>query len=176
MANKDALRELQTRLAERLQAARAAGVGAAWLACEAGGRRYLFPLGQSGEIVPWIAPQAVPYVLPWFLGVANVRGDLYGVVDLASFATGKPPRAVGEMARTQMRMLGFNAALDMRCLLLVDRLAGLKQRSGFVSSHKANADSPAYFGHVFLDEEGVEWQEINLQLLAETPEFLGIAA
>ena len=49
MANREALRELQSRLASRLQAARTEGVQAAWLAVEAAGRKYLFPLTQSGE-------------------------------------------------------------------------------------------------------------------------------
>ena len=50
MANREALRELQSRLAGRLQAARTEGVQASWLAVEAGGSRYLFPRAQSGEI------------------------------------------------------------------------------------------------------------------------------
>ena len=42
--------------------------------------KYLFPLGHAGEIFPWTPPQPVPYTEPWFLGVANLRGGLYGVV------------------------------------------------------------------------------------------------
>ena len=76
MANRQALRELQTRLAERLQVARTQGVAAAWLAVEAGGQKYLFPLSQSGEIFPWVSAQPVPYTQPWFVGVANLRAVL----------------------------------------------------------------------------------------------------
>jgi twitching motility protein PilI len=61
MANREALRQLQSRLASRLQAARSEGVQASWLAVEAAGARYLFPLAQSGEIFPFISAQAVPY-------------------------------------------------------------------------------------------------------------------
>src|SRR6476661_1398918 len=91
MANREALRELQSRLASRLQAARTEGVPASWLAVESGGRKFLFPLSQSGEIFPYTSAQAVPYTQSWFLGVANLRGGLYGVVDLASFVGGKAP-------------------------------------------------------------------------------------
>ena len=85
MANREALRDLQSRLAGRLQAARSEGVKvAAWLAVQAGGRNYLMPLGQSGEIFPWAGVQPVPYTKPWFLGIANLRGTLAGVIDLAS--------------------------------------------------------------------------------------------
>jgi twitching motility protein PilI len=86
MANREALRELQTRLASRLQAARSEGTSvSSWLAVESGGSFYLLPLAQSGEIFPWVTVQPVPYTQGWFLGVANLRGGLHGVIDLAVF-------------------------------------------------------------------------------------------
>ena len=85
MANREALRELQTRLASRLQAARTEGMSVAWLALRVGGMNLLFPLGQSGEIFPLTSLQPVPYSRAWFRGVLNIRGGLYGVVDLAAF-------------------------------------------------------------------------------------------
>src|SRR3954470_24498959 len=91
MANREALRELQTRLATRMQAARAEGVQASWLAVEAAGTRYLFPLAQAGEIFPFASTHPVPYTRPWFLGVANLRGGLYGVVDLAAYVGNRQP-------------------------------------------------------------------------------------
>ena len=67
-------------LAGRLQAARSEGVSvAAWLAVQAGGRDYLLPLNQAGEIFPWTGVQPVPYTQAWFLGIANLRGALMGV-------------------------------------------------------------------------------------------------
>jgi twitching motility protein PilI len=88
MANREALRELQSRLASRLQAARTEGVQASWLAVEAAAQVPV-PAAQSGEIFPYRPAQHVPYTQPWFLGVANLRGGLYGVVDLASYVTGQ---------------------------------------------------------------------------------------
>ena len=77
MANREALRELQTRLASRLQAARSEGLSVRWLAAQVGGTRYLFPLAQAGEIFPWTTVQPAPYTKPWFMGVANLRGGLH---------------------------------------------------------------------------------------------------
>ena len=52
MANREALKELQTRLAARLQAAKAENITvASWLAVESGARRFLLPLAQAGEDV-----------------------------------------------------------------------------------------------------------------------------
>ena len=107
MANREALRELQSRLASRLQAARTQGVQAGWLAVEAAGRKYLFPLAQSGEIFPYSATQSVPYTHNWFLGVANLRGGLYGVVDLASFVSGQAPAQRSDAGRAESRLVGM---------------------------------------------------------------------
>src|ERR1700752_4871114 len=85
MAKKEALRELQSRLAERLQAARTEARTAHWLAVESAGHGFLLPLHEAGEIFPHTACVSVPHVAHWFLGVANLRGSLHGVVDLAAF-------------------------------------------------------------------------------------------
>lgn len=176
MANREALRELQSRLASRLQAARSEGVQASWLAVEAAGSRYLFPLAQSGEIFPFASPQPVPYTQAWFLGVSNLRGGLYGVIDLASFMAGRAPALRSDATRAESRLVALNTALEVNCALLIDRLAGLRNLDGFASSSEPPAGSPDYFGSGYTDANGVYWQEINLQSLSQQPQFLSISA
>ena len=176
MANREALRELQNRLASRLQAARAEGVQAAWLAVEAAGAKYLFPLTQSGEIFPFASPQAVPYTQAWFLGVSNLRGGLYGVVDLAGFVAGRAPAMRSDATRAESRLVALNATLEVNCALLIDRLAGLRNPNAFTASSEPAAGSPSYFGNAYTDASGAHWQEINLQALSQQPRFLSISA
>src|SRR5437899_8826764 len=134
MAKREALRDLHSRLASRLQAARTEGVQASWLAVESGGRKLLFPLAQSGEIFPFTNAQRVPYTQTWFLGVANLRGGLYGVVDLASFVGGQAPAMRSDATRAESRLIALNAAFEVNCALLVDRLAGLRNLDALSSS------------------------------------------
>jgi twitching motility protein PilI len=176
MANREALRELQSRLASRLQAARTEGVQASWLAVEAAGARYLFPLAQSGEIFPFASPQPVPYTQAWFLGVSNLRGGLYGVIDLASFMAGRAPALRSDATRAESRLVALNTVLEVNCALLIDRLAGLRNLDGFSSSSEPPEGSPDYFGSGYTDANGVYWQEINLQALSQQPQFLSISA
>ena len=137
MANREALRELQVRLAGRVQAARVEGLSvSSWLAVEAAGQSYLLPLAQSGEIFPWVVVQPVPYTQAWFLGVANLRGGLVGVVDLAGLL-GSPVQRTEQML-AESSLLAFNTALDVNAALLVDRLAGLRGTEAFVA-----AENPA---------------------------------
>ena len=175
MANREALRQLQARLAARLQAARSEGVTvASWLAVEAGGTKYLLPLAQSGEIFPWTGVLPVPYTQPWFMGVANLRGSLAAVVDF--------PRLLGRsVERTEMSLgdaslLAFNPALEVNAALLVDRLLGLRGPQDFVGMQAAPVEAPSYHGATYFDDVREPWQEIHLQNLSQDPVFLSIRA
>ncbi|GAA4418262.1 chemotaxis protein CheW [Acidovorax lacteus] len=175
MANREALRDLQARLAGRLQAAKGEDLSvSSWLAVEAAGQPYLLPLGQAGEIFPWTSTQPVPYTQSWFLGVANLRGGLVGVVDLAGLMGQSATRT--EQALADSSLLAFNAALEVNAALLVDRLAGLRSVEAFVRSELPAEDSPAYYGSVYVDAQGVRWQELDLQALSQSPVFLSISA
>lgn len=176
MANREALRELQARLASKLQAARSEGVTASWLAVRAGAANYLFPLAQSGEIFPLANVQIVPYARPWFMGVVNLRGGLYGVVDLASFMADGSTPARTEQSLAQASVITINAALELNCALMVDSLAGLRKPEAFSDAGAPPEGSPVYFGNRFTDLNGVRWQEINLQSLSQCVEFLSIGA
>lgn len=176
MANRQALRELQTRLAERLQIARTQGVAPSWLAVEAGGQKYLFPMSQAGEILPWVSTQAVPYTQDWFLGVANLRGGLFGVVDLASYVSGQPVAVKTEFARKESRLISLNAALEVNCALLIDRLSGIRNQEAFKDFAEKAPEAPDFFGNQYTDHNDNSWQEVNLQLLAQQTHFLTIGA
>lgn len=178
MANREALRELQTRLAERMQAARREQRGQSWLAVECRGHGLLFPLEQAGEIFPPTALMPVPHTRDWFVGVANLRGGLHGVVDLARFL-GLPEAAPTEAAREQTRLIALSAALGLNCALLVDRLAGLRsseQLRAEVDGHDDHTPRPAFAGARWRDADGRDWQVLDLAALARDGLFLSIVA
>ena len=172
MANKDALRELQSRLSERLSAARTQQSGKSWLAVECGGRGFLFPLREAGEIFPLASVQAVPHAQSWFLGVANLRGHLHGVVDLARFLGIEG----SEGSREQARLVGFNQQCNLNCALLVERLSGLRSEEQLTAEKDDAQARPAFVGARYRDAAGRPWQELNLVELAGNESFLKIAA
>ncbi len=176
MASREALRAFQSRLANRLQEARTAGAAAAWLAVEAADSKYLFPLNHAGEIFPWRTVHVVPHARDWFLGVVNLRGGVSGVVDLGAFVKRSPPAHRSELAQSQCRLVAFSDALTINCVLLIDKLLGLKSVESFVASNPPSADAPEFFGHSYVDSQGAAWQEINLQALSLNSQFLSISA
>jgi twitching motility protein PilI len=172
MANKQALRDLQGRLAERLQAAKARQPGKSWLAVECGGRGVLFPLRDAGEIFPLAPITPVAHAQPWFLGVANLRGHVQGVVDLGRFL-GLAPTATG---RDHARLVGFNAMYGLNCTLLVERLAGLRSQEQLTLAADENVERPPFAGARYADNAGRVWQELNLAELAKDDSFLAVVA
>lgn len=171
MTNKESITDQPTHLATRLQAAKTEGVTALWLAVRSGQRNLLFRLAQAGEIISMASIAPVPHTLEWFVGVVNLRGGLYGVVDLAGFMGDKPANA----RTAQPTAVTFNPDLELNCALIVDGLAGLRREDSFVSSEVAPVDAPMYFGPLLTDSKGEQWQEINLHLLSQCPEFLRIS-
>lgn len=178
MANRQALRDLQTRLAERLQAARTnASQGATWLAVQAGGHNYLLPLEQAGEIFPWSGVLRVPYTRSWFWGVANLRGNLAGVIDLAAYLGHAVERT--EQSLQEVSLLAINAALQVNVALVIDRLQGLRSADDFVPSAAITSDSQVepvndLLSARYTDRNGLTWQVLQLQQLVQSPDFLSI--
>lgn len=176
MAKKQSLKLLQERLAERLSAARTESLAATWLAVEAGGQRYLLPLVQSGEIFPWSSVQRVPYTKDWYVGVANLRGGLFGVIDLARLMGAGVAAAVSDRVTSDARLVSLHAALGVNAVLWVDRLLGLRSPGGFSAEAPPGPDSPLAVTRVLVDAQAQPWHELDLQRLVSEPAFLAIAA
>ena len=174
MANKEALRELQTRLAARLKTARAEAASVSWLAVECAGRGFLLPLHEAGEIFAMTSIVPVAHAKPWFLGVANLRGGLHGVVDLAAFLGVKGVERGVEPGRERVQLVAFNAALELNCALLVDRLAGLRSAAQMTAEPATAVARPAFVGEHYRDAAGREWQELRLAELARHESFLRV--
>lgn len=152
-----------------------------WLAVECAGCGLLLPLADAGEISPFTGCIDVPHTLSWYLGVANLRGQLHGVVDLPCFLglvqpTNAPPPAGGWM-------VALNARLEVNCALRVDQLAGLRKEDELVQvDADANAHDgggrPRFAGLRYREAAGSArvWQEIKLAELASDAHFLDILA
>jgi twitching motility protein PilI len=158
-ARRARLRQYQEQLLERMQAARtSSGARAHQLGVEIGGVRYLLDLVEAGEIVPLPPLAAVPLTQPWYLGLANVRGSLLGVVDLARYLDPEAAPTAGT------RLVTFSPNLGFPCALLVAKVVGLR--------HAADM-TPADGG--LRDADGQAWTPLSLAALAHEERFLQVA-
>ena len=175
MANREALRELQSRLAQRLQAARTETRSVAWLAVECAGLGVLVALPTAGEIFPLGTVLPVPHTQPWFAGVANLRGGLHGVIDLAAFLGLRPTMSASDAVRERSQLLALNANLGSHCALLIERLAGLRSADQLTADAPIEGPHPAFASGRWRDADGRVWQELDLPALARYEPFLAIA-
>jgi twitching motility protein PilI len=160
-ARRTRLRQYQEELLERMQAARTgSGARTHQLGVEIGGERYLLDLLEAGEIVPVPALTSVPLTQPWYLGLANIRGSLVGVIDLARFF-GLPDNAA--TSGSAARLVTFSPSLGMPCGFLATRVHGLRQA----------ADMTPQDGRL-VDADGNAWTPLALAALAQDERFLHV--
>lgn len=172
---RDRLRDFQAGLAEKLKRAEAAPLAVNRLGLQIGTRRLLIDLADAGEIlvVPDIMP--VPLTKSWYRGLANVRGNLFGVVDLSLFAGG-PPTPIDK----ESRLVAFSSDLRFACGILVSRMLGLRSAADLDA---VVDDQPLDDERLFApwtrarlaDAHDGRWQEIDLGALTADPRFLDIA-
>jgi twitching motility protein PilI len=164
------LRAFQQQLASRLAAKTTAQVEQSRLGLACAGAQWLIRLADAGEVIAVPSMATVPLTKPWFLGVANIRGNLYTVIDFGGFL-GHPvePPAPGT---NQVRLVLFGPrAGELRAGIVVQRVLGLRNLAELVEGEKPN-DLPQWYGARWTDREGGVWQEIDLAHLAQDPGFL----
>ncbi|KWV12518.1 chemotaxis protein CheW [Xanthomonas translucens] len=137
-----------------------------------GDRHLVSDFREVVEIVrmPPITP--VPGAQPWLLGVGNLRGNLFPVVDLKQFMEGQRTSLLEGQRVLIMRQSGGDVALT------IDELFG--QRS-FAESQAVQPGELAQgrYAH-FIDRafrgDTHDWGVFSLSLLSRTPEFRQAAA
>lgn len=175
MTRREALQDLQSRLADRLAVARTEHRGASFLAVEVAGLGLLFPLADAGEIFPATDVLPLAHTQPWFCGVANLRGGLHGVVDLGVFLGLRARPLSDAVSREAMRLLALSPTLGSMCALRVDRLAGLRGADQLSAEPAVVASRPAFAAGRWRDPQGRVWQEIDLAALTANERFLAVA-
>ena len=178
---RERLREFQTGLSEKLRRAQSTPLAVNRLGIQIGSHRLLIDLADAGEIlaVPDIAP--VPLTKNWYRGLANVRGNLIGIVDLSLFAGGS-----ATPIDKDSRVLAFSTELRFSVGILVSRMLGLRSAAdlaivdpdaGPAASAANGATDPfaPWLRSRLVDAQRVEWQELDLMALTSDERFVDIA-
>lgn len=171
MSNRLNLREFQQGLIDRIQATDTAGARVSTLGVQIAGRNYLVEMEDIAEVLPLPPLTVVPFVKPWFRGVANVRGNLYCVIDMAAYehrgatASTGPAQASGDTGNRALLVAerhGINAAL------LVDCVLGLRDARTWLQSNGVDKQIE------YSDERGTIWRKLDVRGLVGQEEFLQI--
>src|SRR5471032_2570751 len=148
MSRRVSLKEFQEGLAGRLKAAASEAAPSARLGFESGGAHWLARLDSSGEVLQVPEIQRVPLTRNWFVGVANIRGALYGITVFGAFL-GRPLTVRGP----ENRLLLIGQPHGVNCALLVARLAGLRNIVEYAAESPAELRT-AWSATAWRDGEG----------------------
>jgi twitching motility protein PilI len=166
------LQSFQQELASRLASKTAAQVESSRLGFACGGERWLIRLSDAAEVVAVPPLAAVPLTRPWFLGLANIRGNLYSVVDFAGFIGHDTLIPHGTAGQSRLILFGPRAG-DLKAGIVVQSVLGLRNLAELEPT-APEPDAPAWYGQRWIDSDGGAWQEIELARLVDDPAFLRV--
>ena len=163
------LRAFQQELATRLASKTAAQVESSRLGLACGGEQWLIRLADAGEVIAVPPIATVPLTKPWFRGLANIRGNLFSVIDFAGFLG----RGNALPASHNRLVLFGPRAGDLNTGIVVPRVLGLRNLAELAPAAAAT-EAPAWYAQRWIDADGNAWQEIDLAKLSRDPAFLQV--
>lgn len=160
MARRFSLREFQQNVLNRIQTTSGTASHISTLGVQIGDQNWLVRMSDIAEVLPLPALTHVPLTKSWFVGIANIRGNLYSISDLAAF------NGLGDTVRGQSnRVLLLAEKYAFKAGLLVTRVFGLRDSSVWRETG---------LGGQLLDERGQTWHQLNVDELVQRPDFLEI--
>ncbi len=142
-----------------------------------GGQLVLLSMTDVSEVLPVPVLQAVPLTKHWYLGVANVRGNLYSVTDLAQFLAWQPtPRSASS------RIVLINSVKTSQAAILIDAVIGLRHLTAMqplapeqtepILNNWAQQDISCFSTQVYVDPEQQDWYALDMDALVQDARFL----
>lgn len=180
MAKTSNLREFQEAILNKLKdvTSQAGVISGSRLGVVVGDKKLLVRLEQVKEALPMPYVQSVPLTAPWFSGVANIRGNLYNITDLALFLGMKPTTK-----SPMVRILLLSSEVTTQAALTVGALIGLRNIDVMqplpidktkIKEKDSDATADVFFfaEKSYQDVDGEVWLEVNFDLLVKEPAFI----
>lgn len=137
-----------------------------------GGLTLVVPMEQVREILTSVSLSRIPGAKDWVRGVANVRGNLLPILDLAGFLFGKASKMDRQSRVLVMRHRGVSAGLVVSEVLGMRHF--LEDEFSTDTSAVDKTVQPLLSG-VFR-QSGEVWGVIDIHKLVDIPEFMQVAA
>ena len=169
MARKSSLREFQQSLALRLRDAASRKTVLSRLGFQVGEEKWLVNLSDVSEVIPVPTIVPVPLTLPWYRGVANIRGKLYSIADFAAFQE-QPAIGIG----MERRVILVAEKLIEGSGFVVSRMLGLHNPEQFTPESSDTFVAKPWIKGAYRDAGGTRWYELDLSGLTRDARFLEV--
>lgn len=141
------------------------------IAFEMMGQYFVAPLGEVAEVIYPPKYTFVPNTQPWVLGLANIRGRLLSVANLAHYISGK------KTPTTRTEKVICISHDDHYVGLIVDRVLGIQhfnKKSFFSENNEINSSVKEYCQGYFHQHEQ-KWNIFLFSRLLKNPKYLNAA-
>ncbi|MDO5652227.1 MAG: chemotaxis protein CheW [Moraxella sp.] len=142
---------------------------AQWLGVvfESAGQKMVAPLGEVSEVLAMPELTPIPLTKSWLLGVANVRGRLLPLTDLAKFLGLEG----GERLKSRKVMVVDQG--ETFSGILVDQVLGISQFTStqYVAEAMPITSPFARFSHGKFKKDGDEWHVFMPSLLVQDTQY-----
>ncbi len=132
--------------------------------------RYLVRMKEISEVIQVTEIVPVPLTHPWFLGIVNVHGNLYGITDLGVYLGGE---ALPFDFRSRILLVSSNYRINSG--FIVHNLLGIRSLSEFETCQACDEQLRNGVSHIYQDKEGRTWYELDLRMFVREKRFLQIA-
>lgn len=141
------------------------------IAFEVAGQRFVAPMGEIAEILAVPDFVSIPQTKPWLLGVANVRGRLLPLTDLAKFL------GISSHETLKKRKIMVIDEDGIFSGIVVDQVLGIMQftESDYEARSLPESSPFAPYNHGVFVKDGKEWFVIMPSLLFTNTEYLNAA-
>jgi twitching motility protein PilI len=162
MSKRFNMREFQQGLLDRMQIQAESGTQVATLGIVIGQENWLVEMADISEVLALPELTYVPLTQRWYCGVANVRGNIYSITDLAAYMD------YGFTNRdAQSRVLLVGQKFNSNTGLLVAKVLGLRNSNDWQQSEQDGEVS-------YQDSGGQRWRKLDIRQLIQQPKFIQI--
>lgn len=132
--------------------------------------RYVVPMVEVSEVIAIPKLVQAPLTQPWFAGVANVRGQLYGVTDLSIYLHNKPMPY-----NLKSRILLVSQDSKTYGGFIVTQMLGIRNLSEFKLEKTSQKKMTDGVIARYRDQDGTIWHELSLFELLRNEKIFQIA-
>ena len=141
------------------------------IAFEMMGQYFVAPLGEVSEVIYPPKYTSVPNTQNWVVGLANIRGRLLSVSDLAHYISGKKSQ---NLQTQKVMCISHN---DHYVGLVVDQVLGIQHfnKKSFFSQHEALDENLKDYCQGYFHQHNQRWNIFLFSELLKNPKYLNAA-
>lgn len=135
------------------------------------GQYFVAPLGEVSEVIYYPTYTPVPNSKPWLRGLANIRGRLLTITDLAEYCSGE------KSTNQNLQKVLCISHQDNYVGLAVDQVLGIQHfnKQSFFSNNNALEENVTKFCQGYFNQHQRHWNVFLFSRMLDEAEYMNAA-